>query len=107
MTEPLSGSPPPAVTKAYDILLWLVNHVGKFPRSHRFVLGDRLITLKTPAPLFCSCSEAKALDLDRDAFESEHGETPSGECGRFHRHGIIGEAPCAHSSRNVGCQYFL
>ncbi|WP_447972703.1 diversity-generating retroelement protein Avd [Nitrospira sp. Kam-Ns4a] len=44
MTEPLSGSPPAAVTKAYDILLWLVNHVGKFPRSHRFVLGERIET---------------------------------------------------------------
>ena len=33
---------PTAVTKAYDLLLWLINHVGKFPRSHRFVLGDRI-----------------------------------------------------------------
>ncbi len=35
---------PAAVTKAYDIVLWLVNHVGKFPRSHRFILGDRIET---------------------------------------------------------------
>lgn len=35
---------PVAVTKAYDIVLWLVNHVGKFPRSHRFILGDRIET---------------------------------------------------------------
>ena len=40
----LSGSSPAAVTKAYDILLWLINHVGKFPRSHRFVLGERIET---------------------------------------------------------------
>lgn len=33
---------PAAVTKAYDIVLWIVNHVGKFPRSHRFILGDRI-----------------------------------------------------------------
>ena len=32
------------VTKAYDFLLWLVQHVGKFPRSHRFVLGERVET---------------------------------------------------------------
>ena len=35
---------PAAVTKAYDLVLWLVNHVGKFPRSHRFVLGERIET---------------------------------------------------------------
>ena len=35
---------PAVVTKAYDLLLWLVNHVGKFPRSHRFVLGERIET---------------------------------------------------------------
>lgn len=35
---------PAAVTKAYDIVLWIVQHVGKFPRSHRFVLGYRLET---------------------------------------------------------------
>lgn len=35
---------PAAVTKAYDTLLWLINHVGKFPRSHRFVLGERIET---------------------------------------------------------------
>ena len=42
MTEEGTGSLPAAVTKAYDVLLWLINHVGKFPRSHRFVLGDRI-----------------------------------------------------------------
>ena len=35
---------PAAVTKAYDIVLWIVDHVGKFPRSHRFVLGERIET---------------------------------------------------------------
>jgi len=37
-----TGNLPAAVTKAYDLLLWVINHVGKFPRSHRFVLGDRI-----------------------------------------------------------------
>jgi hypothetical protein len=40
----LGPSSPAAVTKAYDIVLWLVGHVGKFPRSHRFVLGERIET---------------------------------------------------------------
>lgn len=42
MTDEATGTLPSAVTKAYDVLLWLINHVGKFPRSHRFVLGDRI-----------------------------------------------------------------
>ena len=48
MSESDAPPPPPAapaaVTKAYDLLLWLINHVGKFPRSHRFVLGERIET---------------------------------------------------------------
>ena len=42
MTDDSAASLPAAVTKAYDVLLWLIGHVGKFPRSHRFVLGDRI-----------------------------------------------------------------
>ncbi len=41
---PDDPSLPTVVTKAYDVLLWCVNHVGKFPRSHRFVLGERIET---------------------------------------------------------------
>ena len=44
MTQELANTLPSAVTKAYDILLWMINHVGKFPRSHRFVLGERIET---------------------------------------------------------------
>src|SRR5580704_10776735 len=29
-------------TKAYDLILWSCNHTGKFPRNHRFVLGERI-----------------------------------------------------------------
>ncbi|MEX5215532.1 MAG: diversity-generating retroelement protein Avd [Nitrospiraceae bacterium] len=42
MRDESPGTLPAAVTKAYDMLLWLIGHVGKFPRSHRFVLGDRI-----------------------------------------------------------------
>ncbi len=42
MSDESTGSLPAAVTKTYDVLLWLINHVGKFPRSHRFMLGDRI-----------------------------------------------------------------
>ena len=32
----------PVVGKAYDLCLWLLPHIAKFPRSHRFILGDHL-----------------------------------------------------------------
>ena len=31
-----------AVAKMYDFTLWLLPHLAKFPREHRFTLGDRL-----------------------------------------------------------------
>ncbi len=34
---------PPIVTKAYGLAIWLLPRVQDFPRSLRFVLGDRLI----------------------------------------------------------------
>ena len=30
------------ITKTYDLILWSCKHTGKFPRNHRFVLGERL-----------------------------------------------------------------
>ena len=30
------------ITKVYDLVLWSCRRVAKFPRSHRFTLGDRL-----------------------------------------------------------------
>ena len=30
------------IMKVYDLVLWSCPHVAKFPRSHRFTLGDRL-----------------------------------------------------------------
>lgn len=32
----------PALEKAYQLVLWLVPTVEKFPRSQKFLLGDRL-----------------------------------------------------------------
>jgi hypothetical protein len=29
------------ITKMYDLILWSCNHTSRFPRSHRFVLGER------------------------------------------------------------------
>ena len=31
-----------AITKTYDLILWSCHHTGKFPRNHRFVLGERI-----------------------------------------------------------------
>ena len=30
------------ITKSYDLILWSCNHTSKFPRNHRFVLGERI-----------------------------------------------------------------
>ena len=30
------------ITKTYDLILWSCNHTGRFPRNHRFVLGERM-----------------------------------------------------------------
>jgi hypothetical protein len=30
------------ITKTYDLILWSCHHAGRFPRNHRFVLGERL-----------------------------------------------------------------
>jgi hypothetical protein len=30
------------ITKTYDLILWSGNHTSRFPRSHRFVLGERI-----------------------------------------------------------------
>src|SRR6516165_10870879 len=30
------------LTKTYDLIWWSCHHTGKFPRDHRFVLGERI-----------------------------------------------------------------
>src|SRR5262249_24734809 len=30
------------ITKTYELILWSCNHTSKFPRNHRFVLGERI-----------------------------------------------------------------
>jgi hypothetical protein len=32
----------PIIQKTYELLLWMVPTIQKLPRSHRFVLGERL-----------------------------------------------------------------
>lgn len=30
------------ITKTYELILWSCNHTARFPRNHRFVLGERI-----------------------------------------------------------------
>src|SRR5262245_27419264 len=30
------------ITKSYDLILWSFHHISRFPRNHRFVLGERI-----------------------------------------------------------------
>jgi len=32
----------PVILKLYDLMLWTMNHVARFPRHHRYSLGQRL-----------------------------------------------------------------
>jgi hypothetical protein len=59
MTDEGAGTLPTAVAKAYDVLLWLIPHVGKFPRSHRFVLGDRITPFERAASVRAELVEAR------------------------------------------------
>ena len=39
---PQASSELVVIAKLYDLVLWSCQHIAKFPRSHRFTLGDRL-----------------------------------------------------------------
>src|SRR5438105_4716414 len=30
------------ITRTYDLILWSCHHTSRFPRNHRFVLGERI-----------------------------------------------------------------
>ena len=34
-----------AITKLYDLLLWMIPKLEKFPRNQKFLLGERIETL--------------------------------------------------------------
>ena len=55
-TRKTGDEAPPAVQKAYEFVLWLVQKVENFPRSYRFTVGDRLTT--TALDLLASLVEA-------------------------------------------------
>ncbi len=56
---------PVIVQKAYDHSLWLLQKTERFPRSHRFTVGDRLSTaaLDLTETLGAAVFESKPLPL--------------------------------------------
>ena len=50
------------ITKTYDLILWSCNHTSKFPRNHRFVLGE------TDHELVGHASHANTYRLRTDLF---------------------------------------
>jgi hypothetical protein len=42
MPTPQAPAELTVITKTYDFILWSCHHTGKFPRNHRFVLGERI-----------------------------------------------------------------
>lgn len=41
----MAASTVQAVPKFYDVILWILGRVEKFPRSQKFTLGDRTVNL--------------------------------------------------------------
>lgn len=58
-----------AVTKMYDVIKWLIPHVNKFPRSHKFTLGDRITNLSLDVLMLLVSAQytRKKLDLLQEA----------------------------------------
>lgn len=51
------GEKEDALTKTYDLMLWLFPHIGKFPRDYRFILlirfhllPESISTSRSPPP---------------------------------------------------------
>ncbi len=58
----------PALERAYQFVLWLVPTLDKFPRSQRFLLGDRI--------------EAAALDVLEGLIEATYARAVTAILGR-------------------------
>ena len=52
-----------ALEKTYQFLLWLIPAVEKFPKSQKFLLGDRMQTL--------------ALDVQESLIEATYSKSPT------------------------------
>ncbi len=68
--EPETSRPRPAVAvqKCYDLVLWLMRHIERCPRSQRFTEGDRLAGAALDvleAPVAAAYSRDKADVLER------------------------------------------
>lgn len=73
-SAPLSRATAPVLEKCYQFLLWLIPTVDKFPRSQRFLLGDRMQTLALDLleQLICAAySRDKRAALDRANLDLE------------------------------------
>ena len=42
---PVADSTVKAVPKLYDVIIWLMGRVERFPRSQKFTLGDRIVNV--------------------------------------------------------------
>jgi hypothetical protein len=71
------------ITRTYDLILWSCNHRSKFPRNHRFVLGERIERslynlLETLIQAKYTRSRQRLLEDANLALESHSGVSPSG-----------------------------
>lgn len=57
----MATKPTQAVPKLYDVILWLMGRVEKFPRSQKFTLGDRIVNSSNPQEYVCHYFEGDDL----------------------------------------------
>lgn len=62
----------PVILKTYDLMVWVFEQTGRFPRQHRFSLGSRI--------------ESKLLDLLDLLVEARYTKDKSDALGQANRH---------------------
>lgn len=68
-----------ALTKTYDLMLWLFPQVSKFPRHYRFIIGDRIQNL-----MLDITGQLIAAKYTRDKMDILNGVNISLEQLRYH-----------------------
>ena len=57
------------ITKTYDLILWSCRHTSRFPRNHRFVLGERIERVRSQKAV---TRKASAVKLFHQAQAEQH-----------------------------------
>jgi hypothetical protein len=64
------------VGKSYDLMLWLLPKVEKFPRSYRFSVGDRVLSDRACSLMPRSRAEKAPRSTQAPSTRACHNEEP-------------------------------